>query len=234
MEGFKYVDIFATKGVEYLVAITFLIMLIYFWRWLNQSSKKDAVQAVPHTNRVSLVDWFKMDDSLYYHQGHSWARPEKDGMIRVGIDDFAQKLLGKPAKLSLPSVGTTLQQGKNGFKLHIDGKKIDILSPVNGEVVAVNDKVIQTPDLLNKNPYDEGWLLEVKSEKTESNIKNLLKGKIARAWIEDTVDKLSRRISGNYGVVLQDGGTITNGFIKELAPDNWEQVAGEFFLTNDM
>jgi hypothetical protein len=47
------------------------------------------------------------------------------------------------------------------------------------------------------------------------------------------VDKLSNRITNNYGVVMQDGGVISNGFIKELAPENWEEVAADFFLTND-
>ena len=116
----------------------------------------------------------------------------------------------------------------------IDGKNIDFLSPVDGDVVALNVKVIQSPEMINQDPYDKGWLIKVKSERFGANIKNLISGNVARAWIEDTVNKLSTSISGNYGVVLQDGGTITNGFVKELAPDNWEKVAGEFFLTNDV
>jgi hypothetical protein len=105
---------------------------------------------------------------------------------------------------------------------------------VDGEVVALNEKAIKSPELINQDPYDKGWLIKVKSDKFDANLKNLLRGNIARAWIQDTVDKLSTSISKSYGVVLQDGGTITNGFVKELAPENWEQVAGEFFLTNDL
>jgi hypothetical protein len=56
---------------------------------------------------------------------------------------------------------------------------------------------------------------------------------VARAWIEETVNKLSRIITGNAGVVLQDGGTITNGFIKELDAKEWDKIAAEFFLTNN-
>jgi len=234
MESFKYVDIFATKGIEYIVAIAFLIMLVWFWRWINRPSVAAATQNGRTGTRVSLVDWFKLANDYYYHQGHSWVNPGKDGTARVGIDDFAQKLIGKPGKLILPKVGTRLSQGEKGLQVEIDGRNIDFLSPVDGEVVALNEKAINSPELINQDPYDEGWLIKVKSEKFGTNLKNLLRGNIARAWIEDTVNKLSTSINSNYGVVLQDGGTITNGFIKELAPDNWEQVAGEFFLTNDL
>lgn len=120
------------------------------------------------------------------------------------------------------------------MQVEIDGKYIDFLSPVDGDVVGINEKAIRSPEIINQDPYAEGWLIKVKADKFGANIKNLLRGNVARAWIQDTVDKLSTSISNNYGVVLQDGGTITNGFVKELAPDNWQQVAGEFFLTNDV
>jgi glycine cleavage system H lipoate-binding protein len=234
MEGFKYVDIFASKGIEYIVAIIFLLMLIWFWKWLNKPSVAEAVSNKPLANRVSFVDWFGLADDYFYHQGHSWLKLEKQDVANVGIDDFAQKLIGKPTKLNLPKIGSRVHQGEKGIQVEIDGKHIDFLSPVDGEVVALNERAINSPEIINQDPYDKGWLIQVKSDKIGANIKNLLTGNIARAWIEDTVNKLSKSISGNYGVVLQDGGTITNGFVKELSPDNWEQVAGEFFLTNDL
>ncbi len=233
MEGFKYVDIFATKGIEYLVAIAFLVLLIFFWRWLNKPTVAVSSSKGMSQERISLVDWFRLANDYYYHQGHTWLKPEGKGMVRVGIDDFAQKLVGRPAKVDLPAVGTQLQQGEKSVKLNIDGKEVSFLSPVDGEVVEINDAAIASPDIINRAPYENGWLLKVKSNHLNRNLKNLLHGNIAKLWIEDTVDKLSRAVSGNYGVVLQDGGTITNGFVKELAPDNWEEIASEFFMTND-
>jgi glycine cleavage system H lipoate-binding protein len=233
MEGYEYVDIFATKGIEYIVAIIFLLMLIWFWRWINRPSPAAATTSQNVQDRVSLVDWFRLANDLYYHQGHSWVNPADDGSARIGIDDFAQKLVGKPTEIKLPAVGSVLQQGEKGLQIKIGDKSIDFLSPVDGQVIAVNDKVLHTPELINQDPYEQGWLLKVRSSKLKTNLKNLLQGKVAKAWIEETVNKLSSRISGNYGIVLQDGGTITSGFIKELAPENWEQVAAEFFMTGD-
>ena len=233
MEGYEYVDIFATKGIEYIVAIIFLLMLIWFWRWINRPSAVVASQDKNLKNRVSLVDWFRLADNYYYHQGHSWVNPDQDGLARIGIDDFAQKLMGRPSEIKMPAVGTRLQQGEKGMQIKIGDKNIDFLSPVDGQVVAVNDKVLQTPELINQDPYEQGWLFKVRSSTLNRNLKNLLKGRIARTWIEETVNTLSTKISGNYGVVLQDGGMITTGFIKEIAPENWELVAAEFFLTRD-
>ena len=233
MEGFEYIDIFATKGIEYLITIAFLIVLIVFWRWLNQSKVTATGAEAFHSNRVSLVDWFKLKESYYYHQGHSWLYQDKKGIIRIGIDDFAQKLVGKPQKINLPAIGTKLHQGEVGMQVQIEGKNIEFLSPVDGEVIALNQGLIQQPDLINQDPYEKGWFMEVKSDTLRANLKNLLRGTVAKAWIEETVDKLSAGITGNYGTILQDGGTITIGFVKELAPDNWDKVAREFFLTDE-
>jgi glycine cleavage system H lipoate-binding protein len=233
MEGIKYVDIFATKGVEYIVAIIFLVMLVFFWRWLNRPVAGAGARKGQAGTRMSLVDWFRIVNDYYYHQGHSWLKKEKDDTVLIGIDDFAQKMLGTPAGLNLPAVGSRIQQGGKGLVMNVDGKAVDFLSPVDGEVIAVNHLALKTPGVINQDPYNSGWLMKVRSDNLKANLKNLLSGDMAKAWIRETVNKLSMRISGNYGVVLQDGGTITNGFVRELAPENWDEVVKEYFLTNE-
>jgi glycine cleavage system H lipoate-binding protein len=122
-----------------------------------------------------------------------WTRAkEKDDIVNVGIDDFAQKLIGKPTKLYLPEKGNKVRQGENVIQVEIDGKFIEFLSPIDGKVVAINEKVLQSPEILNQDPYQQGWLIKVKSNRLGANLKNLLHGKVARAWIEETVNKLSR------------------------------------------
>ena len=234
MENFEYVDIFATKGIEYIIAVIFLVILIFFWRYLNKDSAVRVAARSGTGTVVSLVDWFNLADNYYYHQGHSWLSREQEGRVRVGIDDFAQKLLGPPQKVELPQIGSQVKQGETGMQIKIDGKYVDFLSPVDGKVLAVNRAVIQSPHLINKDPYNSGWLFEVKADKLASNLKNLLQGNVAKVWIQETVNRLSSTITGNRGVVLQDGGTIRSGFVKELAPDTWEQLVKDFFLTGEL
>jgi len=233
MDGFQYIDIFATKGIEYIAVIVFLVGLIFFWRWLNQpvaAGKADAAISSP----ISLVDWFQMANDYFYHQGHSWALPEKPNIVRVGIDDFAQKLLGKADKIDLPAVGSKVEQGKEGIRLRVRDKTFQILTPVAGEVVEINREVLEKPGLLNQDPYNAGWLLKIKTPLLKQNLKNLLSGKLARAWFEETVDSLSSLITRNYGVVLQDGGTISSGFVRDLSSEEWDKIARQFLLSDDL
>jgi glycine cleavage system H lipoate-binding protein len=233
MESFRYVDIFATKGLEYLLVVGFLITLVLFWRFLNQPVTA-ATAKIAEKIRTSFVDWFHIADDYYYHQGHSWMVPEGNETVRVGMDDFAQKLVGVPAKIELPKIGSTLNQGENGWRLQFNGKSVDMLSPLNGEVVAVNEEIIQNPAILNDDPYQKGWLLKVKPSRFRVDRQNLLSGALTRAWIEDSVNKLSARMSGDFGVVLQDGGLPISGFAREISPQNWDQLAREFLLTDEM
>lgn len=232
MESFKYVDLFATKGIEYIFIISFLLILIVYWRYLNKPVMKTIKPTVKKI-KTSLVDWFSMAESYYYHQGHSWAAPENKNTLRVGMDDFAQKLVGKAAHLELPKIGDNLEQGEFGWKLMIDTKAIRMLSPVSGEVVDVNQKVLDNPDLINREPYKNGWLFKVKTQKLQSTLKNLLSGKLAKAWMEDTVDRVGGSLTAHGGLVMQDGGQMISGFAREIDPEHWDKFATEFLLTNE-
>lgn len=234
MEGSHYVDIFATKGIEYLIVIVFLLSLVIFWRFLNKPARSSSGEPVTAEKlRTSLIDWFYLADDFFYHQGHSWIAPENNNVVRVGIDDFAQKLLGKPTKVHLPEIGSKIVQGNVGWQLQIGSKSIDILSPVNGEVVEVNEEIIKSPEIINEDPYKNGWLLKVKVPKLGSTKKNLLSGDMAKVWMEQTVNSLSEKLTGNVGVLLQDGGVPITGFIKEISPEDWDDFTGEFLFTHD-
>lgn len=231
MESFKYVDMFATKGIEYIFIISFLVILVFYWRYLNKpimSAVKPAINKI----KTTLVDWFSVAEGYYYHQGHTWAVPEDKNTLRVGVDDFAQKLVGKAASINLPKIGDKLDQGETGWKMTIDSKTISMLSPVSGEVIDVNQKVVDDPNLINKEPYKSGWLFKVKTPKLQTNLKNLLFGKLAKAWMEETVDRVGGSLTAEGGLVLQDGGQMVSGFAKEIDPENWDRLAGSFFMTD--
>ena len=229
MDGFHYVDIFATKGIEYIVVIAFLLFLIPFWVPLNKPLK-NAIRA-GRKEFASVRRWFTFVEGLYYHQGHSWALPVGDNRVRVGIDDFAQKLLGTPQAIVLPRIGDKLTQGDKGWRLKVDSKEIDILSPISGKVVRVNNNVLARPASLNQNPYEDGWLLEIEAPKLTANLKNLVSGKLAKDWMRETVAALQEKMHGELGMVMQDGGGISSGFAKSISPDHWDEIAAEFLHT---
>jgi glycine cleavage system H lipoate-binding protein len=231
MEGFTYVDIFATKGIEYLLVIGFLLVLVPFWRFLRVPARA-GMEAVRRA-MASVAQWFSIPEDLYYHQGHSWVMPQGAELVKVGLDDFAQRLVGSTNKISLPKVGSRIAQGDVGWKLDIDSKTIDMLSPVTGDVVAVNKDIVRNPLLINQDPYGKGWLMMVKPDNQRATVKNLLSGKLATAWMEKTADALRERMGGELGVVYQDGGLPVSGIAKALAPDAWDTMASEFLLTQE-
>ncbi len=229
MESFTYVDIFATKGVEYLEVIGFLLLLIPFWIALNKPVKKAFRNG--KQKLTALRHWFSFQEGRYYHQGHSWALPLGDNIVRVGIDDFAQKLVGRPESIQFPHLGANLTQGDIGWEMIVDSKMIRVLSPVNGKVRRINQKVLQSPDIINQDPYNNGWLLEIEAPRIKADIKNLLVGKLAKDWSVETVRALRATMAGDLGVVMQDGGVPVEGFAKSLSPEKWDEIAAEFLLT---
>jgi len=229
MEGFSYVDIFATKGIEYLLVIGFLLFFVVFWRFLARPAKA-ILQA---TKRLVPVvnEWFSLPEEIFYHLGHSWAAPEGKNLVKVGVDDFAQKLVGKIDAIQLPGIGSTVSQGDKGWTLEVDSKKIDMLSPVDGKVVAINERIFDSPENINKYPY-VNWLMKVESPKFSVNKKQLLSGTLAKKWMEEVRENLLSRMSYNLGLVYQDGGLLVDGMARSLDKDNWDEIAKDFFLTH--
>ena len=102
-------------------------------------------------------------DDLLYTPEHEWLRRpgEHEGSVRVGITDFAQEALGDIVYVSLPQVGDQVTAGETCGELESTKSVSDIYAPVSGEVVATNGGLDSTPELVNNDPYEGGWLFEV-------------------------------------------------------------------------
>ncbi len=229
MTGFRYEDIFATKHLEYLLVIGFLALLVVFWRFLHAPAR-GALETAP-LRIDSLAGWFSLPKGFYFHQGHSWAFPEGN-LVKVGIDDFAQKIIGPVNAIDIGPVGSSLEQGAPGWRLNVDSRTVDMLSPVAGEVVEVNKRVLERPELVNEDPYGEGWLVAIKPRDRAAAFKNLLGEGLAKAWTDMSVGSLMARMGGELGTVYQDGGSPVAGIARIIAPDDWDSMVKTFFLTD--
>lgn len=233
MDGFSYVDIFETKGLEYLLVIGFLTSFVLFWRLLGNPAAQQAEAEAAAQPALPLSPWFRLDQALHYHQGHSWALPEAaGGVVKVGIDDFAHKLMGAPRALDLPPVGTQLRQGEPGWKLQVGSESFEVLSPVSGEVIAVNQQLVESPEQVGQAPQGQGWLARVKASELEHNLNNLLSGRFATAWLNETEQALRELMSAKLGPVMQDGGEPMPGMASNISPDDWQDLVRRFLLTS--
>ena len=234
MEGFSFVDIYATKGIEYLIAAVFFFGFLALQAYILTSAPGRGKTRGLHAGLPAL---FRVPEGYDFHQGHTWMKadhtsPNRERLVKVGLDDFAQKLIGRVDAVELPAVGSRLTQGDKGWSLMVDSVAIPMLSPVDGEVVAVNQEVLRSPEILSRDPYGAGWLLEVNSDRMAADTRNLLSGKVARAWMETSLENLHPVRHEALGPVLQDGGIPLEGIARVLGGDQWVELAKTHLLTD--
>ncbi|MBS3918392.1 MAG: glycine cleavage system protein H [Deltaproteobacteria bacterium] len=230
MEGFSYVDIFATKHIEYLLVIGFLLLFIPFWRLLNRPARavfEAAERIVP-----AISEWFQLPEKVYYHPGHSWAVQEGNQLVKVGMNDFAQKLVGQIQAIQMPALGSTIRQGDKGWTLKVDSKAIDMLSPVDGKIIDINEELIRSPQNINQDPYDS-WLMKVEAPRFSVNKRQLLQGTLAKKWMEEVRENLLSRMNYNLGLVYQDGGLLVDGMARNLDREKWDEIVKDYFLITE-
>jgi len=224
-----HTDIFATKGLEYLLVVAYLALLTVFWAFAMRAPKPRAAKA-EGTAKGKAQGWFTLPEDFHFHQGHTWAAKETHGILRIGMDEFSRKLLGNPSALHLPAIGARLEQGHTGWAVEVEGRSIDMLSPVNGEVIEVNTRVMGAPGDALLNPYDDGWLMKVRTNPERCCLRNLLSGEVALAWLRDKEETIRMQHAGELGVVLPDGGTPVDGFAQAISPEGWDDLAREILV----
>jgi len=222
-----------------LVLATFAIFLTidYFY----SRAKRPALQVAPVVRKQpgiaaaplkpALVGGYAVPDNLRYHPGHTWALSESPNLVRIGLDDFASKLAGKVESITLPQRGQWIRQGQKVWSFMRNGKKVDMVSPIEGSVSDINEAVVNNPSLATKDPYGEGWLLMVQSPDSKTNFRNLLGGALARWWTEESAMRLQRMMPAMAGALAQDGGVAVDDVASQIPEDQWMKIAHEFFLS---
>jgi glycine cleavage system H lipoate-binding protein len=238
----EFLSIYPAKLMEYGLGVTYLLLFIPMWRYV-QGGRRQEAEAVASTRRDAerwpavavaapwpSLGWFQVPAGVALHPGHTWARLEADGLVSVGIDDFAQRLVS-PTTVELPRAGALVMQGEGAVALGDGRRSVPLVSPVSGTVVAVNRAVAEDPHLL-QNAYGTGWLFKVKAPRLEADQRQLLHAQAARHFLDGEAEALAMRASPEVGQVLQDGGAPVDGLARALAGDDgWEALAREFFHT---
>jgi len=110
---------------------------------------------------MKSIDELIIPEDLRYAEDHEWAKVEGD-KVRVGIDDYAQDQLKAIVYVELPQVGDSFGKGEAFGVVESVKAAVDCYMPVGGEVIAVNTALMDSPQLLNESPYNEGWMIDVK------------------------------------------------------------------------
>ena len=186
-------------------------------------------QSEPHASHT--VKGFSVPEDYYFHQGHAWARIESGGYIRVGLDDFALKVLGQADAFDLPLMGKELDPGKPGWGLKRKDNHADILSPVGGVIMEVNANVREYPKMANEHPYSEGWLFLLHTPDIKKSIKALMADTETLNWMNEEVEKLESLVETVAGPLAADGGFIQEDVFGNLPEIGWNNLTRTFLKT---
>lgn len=176
----------------------------------------------------------RLPGGVFLHGGHTWAHLELSGEVKIGMDAFARGILGRIDRLELPAWGQTVRQGEPAFAVLQDGKRIDLVSPVDGVVCAVNEEAGPDPAGARGEPYREGWILAVRPSNLIQNLKRLRIAADASAWLEKELRDFSEFLSlyrprpQGVGVTLPDGGVQAAGVVESMDGEILQMVIRRF------
>jgi glycine cleavage system H lipoate-binding protein len=185
----------------------------------------------PEQPKTEEVFGFKVPLNSYLHRGHTWAQLENGGRVRIGLDDFSQKVLGPAEEMKLPEMGQAFQRDTTALFLSRQSNKAAVLAPLDGIVEAVNPRVRQNPNLAHDDPYGEGWLFVITPTNLRPDLENMLYGQRNVAWIDNESHKLLGMLESTAGITLPSGGTIIDDVYGHFPQLGWQRLVMEFLHT---
>lgn len=180
------------------------------------------------------VEELALPGGVFFHQGHTWAALDTAGKIKVGLDDFIQKILGRIDGIKANKIGATVNRGDKIFSLMQGKRSVDFYSPVDGVISAVNEEAINNPAVVKENPYEKGWIYTIKPTNLAQDIKALSVAEEARNWIKNEVQKFKEFIAEQFmqdkklGLTMADGGLPVEGIMEYMDDFSWLKLQEEF------
>ncbi len=188
-----------------------------------------------HRWRMGLqrVRSFFLHPRLYYHPGHTWVMSQRDGTVRIGLDDFGRRLVDGIWKVSLPEQGSMVVEGEPAVQLNCGKKRAMLLSPVDGMVIHVNKALTReglVPVDLEQDPYGKGWLFTAKVP--NKRFTRFPTGTDAAEWLDGEADRLSLFLHEEVGTTVADGGELIPNPAEMLSEKEWRVLTTAFFHTS--
>ena len=218
-----------------LAAIILGIVIRYIVNSIKSVKKeKEAYEAL----KPRLFDEGSVDipAGIFFDKSHTWAFMEKNGQVRIGVDDFLPHVTGKLSAIRMKQPGDQVKKGEDILTLVQRGKKLNIKSPVSGTVRQHNNALRENPLLISSSPYSEGWVYLVEPANWLREVQFMFMADKFRVWISGEFGRLRDFLSimKNFGgsklstVVLQDGGRVREGALEDMGPEAWEEFQTYF------
>lgn len=248
---FSEPDLYATIPVEkassllliLLMGLLFIVMtgvcVEFIFRSIRKRNKGNReISATPVG--VFNVESMIIPKGLYFGKTHSWAFMKKNGLIRVGINDFLQHITGTITRVELKTSGERVKKGELLLSIIRKGKLLNIYSPISGIIIEVNKNLESNASLLNSSPYSDGWVYTIEPTNWGLEIQYLLMAEKYKESLKDEFLKLKdffttmvKANSHDFAyVTIQDGGELIDNPLAELGPNVWEDFQTKFIDTS--
>lgn len=177
---------------------------------------------------------------LYFDKTHTWAFMEKDGIVKIGIDDFLQHITGTLSKIKMKEPGEKIRKGEKILSIIRDGKQLNIYSPVTGIIRERNPGLLTDCSIMNSSPYCEGWVYMLEPKNWVRETEFLFMGEKYKEWLKDEFKRLKEFITVSVmsdssvyqHIILQDGGELIDNVLADLSPEMWENFQTNFIDTS--
>ncbi|MDP1621370.1 MAG: hypothetical protein Q8M08_03435 [Bacteroidales bacterium] len=221
-----------------LALIPFVIVFMIADALKRDKRQKQAemlnLNAVPPA--VFDVSSVKVPQGLYFNKTHMWAFMEKNGLVRVGIDDFLQHTTGPLTGIKMKNPGERVKMGDQVLSIIQCGKQLRINAPVSGMIMAQNTDLLTNSSALNSSPYSDGWIYIIEPANWLRETRFLTMAGQYREWLKKEFvrlkDFIAETLKSNNPefahVILQDGGELRDGVLSELGPKEWEDFQVNF------
>lgn len=169
---------------------------------------------------------FSIPGGVLVSSGHCWASIEDDGTVKVGLDDFARKLLGDIDSIELPNIGTNVNAGQPLFSVTQGQRRAPFHAPVSGKVLKVNDSLAGNADAVEEQPYGRNWICVIDGENLDAELPGLKIGKSAVIFFQEEIDRFQAFLQGTD---FPGSGLLYTGAFEKLSDGDWESAVGQFF-----
>lgn len=215
--------------ISWAVAILLLMLAVFYFRRRQAAQVATLLQSEPPPAYPQPVSQVQIPSGYFFHPSHTWMAKQGTATARVGLDGFAANLMGQVQHISVVGEQRWVRQGQKLMTVTSDYEAIEMLSPLEGVVAAINPEVIKDPGLALRDPYGKGWVCQIKSSEMETNERNLIQGPLAERWLEGSFQQLKSVLAEADPVLAQDRGQLLPGAFSRLSAERRKQLVKEVF-----
>lgn len=168
---------------------------------------------------------------IFVSSSHAWASVHMNGLVRLGIDDFTQKTIGRIDSVELPARGGKVSKGETLFTLRHGNHRLAVPSPVSGRVTGVNEELRERPELIKLKPYELGWICTMDPTDLTGDLRELRIGADAVAWYREEINRYGEMIRAALRAREGEGKSVRNGSGEGLDDVTWEVFEKAFVRT---